>query len=84
MNELTIKYYFTGYQLLYSGEQIPFNTFAYDTIPEYKKKYATEMQYAIDAVDTIAGYVIIVYDSNGNILIQDPWFRATEEDENAE
>lgn len=76
-----VKYYFTGYQLLYSGEQIAFNTFVYNTIPEYKKKYATEMQYAIDAVDTIAGYVIIVYDSNGSILIQDPWFRETENEE---
>lgn len=73
--EENIKYYFTGVQILNSGEQIPFSTFAYNTVDEYKLKYATEMSYAINAVDTIAGYVIIVYESDGSIVIQDSWKR---------
>ena len=75
MDERDVKYYFTGFQLLTTGEQVPFNTFVFDTVTEYKSKYATEMQYAIAATDTIDGYVIIVYDSFGSLVVQDSWNR---------
>lgn len=81
MSESEVKYYFTGYQLSNEREQIPYNTFIYDTVEEYKTKYATEMNYAIAAVDSIAGYLIIVYDSNGSLLVHDIWFRQIVDEE---
>lgn len=69
-------YYFTGIQHQTGGGESVFPALVYKTKDEYLAKYHQEMSYAMSIPDVLDGLTVLVFDSNGVIVLQDQWMRS--------
>lgn len=71
-----MTYYFTGIQHQHGGGEAVFPALGYKTKDEYLAKYHQEMNYAMSMPDILDGLTVLVFDSNGVIVLQDNWMRS--------
>jgi len=66
-----MRYYFTAIEMTTNGENRT-QPYAYNSKDEAMAKYHATMSKDISG-DSIIGCICLVWDSNGNILVDDKW-----------